>query len=187
MILDQTFKGQDYSQIRLPKGEYEHCIFEGCIFLNGYLDNQHFMECQFIDCNLGNVNIAHTVFNDVNFERCKMIGMKFENCNDFLMDFSFVHCDLSFASFYGLSLKAKTFNHCKLIEADFTTTNLSKSIFAHCDLTKAIFSQTNLQNTDFTSALNFTIDPEKNQLKGARFSKDGLPGLLTKHQLKIEG
>ncbi len=37
-VSDRTFKGQDYTKTRLPKAEYENCIFEGCNFSDGYLD-----------------------------------------------------------------------------------------------------------------------------------------------------
>ena len=185
-IADQSFKNQDYTQTRLSKGEYENCIFEGCKFENGYLDNQNFMECEFMDCNLSNANLNHTIFKEVTFSYCKMIGLKFEDCNDFLLDFTFRHCILNLSSFYGLTLRNQTFNDCKLIEVDFTETDLTQVNFENSHLDRAIFSRTNLQKADFTKALNFDIDPEINQLKHARFSKEGLSGLLSKYNIKIE-
>ena len=104
-ITDQTFKNQDYTKVRLAKGEYENCIFRGCNFENGYVDNQNFMECEFIDCNLSNANLAHTTLNEVTFLDCKMLGIKFDDCNDFLLDFTFRNCTLNLSSFYGLKLK----------------------------------------------------------------------------------
>ena len=75
------------------------------------------------------------------------------------------------------------FNICKLIEVDFTEAVLNGAIFDNCDLSRAIFAQTDLEKADFTTALNFNIDPEQNRIKKARFSKDGLAGLLIKHQI----
>lgn len=186
MILDQTFKNQDYIKSRLPKGEYENCIFEGCTFENGYLDNQNFMECEFRDCNLSNANLAHTIFKEVTFSHSKMIGLQFEDCNDFLLNFRFEYCTLDFSSFYGLNLKAQVFKDCKLIEVDFTETDLINANFGGSNLDRAIFSQSNLQNADFTRAFSFNIDPEKNLLKDAKFSTDGLLGLLNKYEIKVE-
>jgi uncharacterized protein YjbI with pentapeptide repeats len=114
-IADKTFKTQDYTQNRLPKGEYENCIFEGCTFENSYLDNQNFMECEFIDCNLSNANLAHTIFKEVSFSHCKLMGLKFEDCSNFLLDFSFTSCILNLSSFYGLTLKNQLFKYFKLI------------------------------------------------------------------------
>ena len=184
-IADKTFKNVDYTQVRLPKGEYENCVFEGCNFSGSYLDNQNFMECQFIECNLSNANIAHTTFKEVIFSNCKMIGLKFAECNDFLMDFTFDSCTLNFSSFYGLDLKSQKFDTCKLIEVDFTETDLSNSVFVDCHLDGAIFDRTNLEKSDLRQARNFNIDPEKNRIKKARFSKENVLGLLRSYDIAI--
>ena len=175
----------DCSVKRLPKAEYENCVFEGCDFSNGYLDNQHFMECRFVDCNLSNATIAHTQFNDVLFEHCKMMGLKFEESNDFLMDISFKHSILNLSSFIGLSLKKKHFLDCKMVEVDFTNANLTQAKFDNCHLDRAIFRNSVLEGADFSSAYNFNIDPDSNRLKNAVFTSSGLRNLLVKHQLKI--
>jgi len=185
-IGDRTFKGNDYTQNRLPQGEYENCIFEGCDFSDGYLDNQNFMECEFIDCNLSNVNLNHTIFKEVSFSHCKMVGLKFEDCNDFLMDFDFHHCTINLSSFYGLTLKKQQFKSCELIQVDFTETELPESTFDGCDLNGAIFERTNLEKADLRTAINYGIDPEKNQLTKAKFTKDGVIGLLQKYNIVVE-
>lgn len=185
MIIDQTFKNQNYIQTRLPKSEYENCIFEGCNFSDGYLDNQNFMECEFIDCNLSNTNIAHTIFKEVTFLHCKMMGLKFEDCNDFLMDFSFHECTLDFSSFYGLTLKRQQFIECKMLGVDFADAELMEALFDGCDLKNTVFQQTNLEKADFRTALNFNIDPENNRIKKAKFSKEGALGLLNKYGINI--
>ena len=38
---------------------------------------------------------------------------------------------------------------------------------------------------DFKTAQNYSINPEINRVKGAKFSKNNLSGLLSKYQLKI--
>ncbi|WP_273565323.1 pentapeptide repeat-containing protein [Maribacter halichondriae] len=184
-IADQTFKAQDYTKTCLPKGEYENCIFEGCDFSNGYLDNQNFLECEFIDCNLSNANLKHTIFNEVTFSHCKMMGLQFEDLNDFLIAFRFEHCTLNLSSFHQMQLKNMIFRDCKLVEIDFTEADLTNAIFEHCNLARAIFDQTNLEKADFTTSIHFNIDPERNPLKKAKFSKDGLHGLLQKHNIVI--
>ena len=67
------------------------------------VNNQNFVECTFEGCDLTNTNISHTIFNDVTFERCKMVGLQFETCDQLLMSFKFVGCNLSVASFSGLN------------------------------------------------------------------------------------
>jgi hypothetical protein len=73
-----------------------------------------------------------------------------------------------------------------LQEEDFTETVLMSSVFDNCDLGSAIFENTNLEKSDFKTAFNFNINPEKNRLKGAKFSKENLYGLLSDYKIIIE-
>ncbi len=183
---DKTFKGQDFTKNRLPKAEYENCIFEGCDFSNSYLDNQNFLECEFIDCNLSNANITHTTFNEVLFSSCKMIGLKFETLNDFLIAFRFKDCTMNLCSFYQMELKNQQFDHCKLIETDFIETDLTASVFDACDLQNARFEDSNLEKVDFRTSLNIGFNPNKNHIKKAKFSKENVLGLLNDFDIIIE-
>lgn len=185
-IADKEFRNINFNQDTLAKGDYENCSFHGCNFSESYLDNQNFMECLFVDCNLSNANLAHTTFKEANFRACKMVGLKFEDCNDLLMSFNFDHCTLNLSSFYKLKIKGVIFNSCKLLGADFTETDLSGARFVDCDLQNAIFGQSILELTDFRTAINFQIDPDKNKLKKAKFSKENVRGLLTKYDICIE-
>lgn len=185
-ISDESFKGLDFTIQRLPKADYENCIFESCNFSDGYLDNQNFMECSFLECNLSNTNVANTQFKEVLFDHCKIMGVKFEDASDFLMDFTFEHCALQLSSFRALNLKKTRFLNCKLNEVDFTKTDLTASVFEKCDLERATFEHTILEKVDFTTAFNFNIDPEINRLKNAAFTLKELPKLLRKYQLQIK-
>jgi uncharacterized protein YjbI with pentapeptide repeats len=185
LIIDQSFKGENYTTTRLPRAEYENCIFERCDFSKGYIDNQTFLECEFIDCNLSNANIVNTTFKEVTFSHCKMMGLALNTCNSFLMDFSFFDCNLNFAIFTELKLIGQLFKSCNLEEADFSDCDLSNAKFMACNLNRTIFSRTNLQKADFSTATNFSLDPENNMVKGAVFSADTLEGLLQKYNLKI--
>ncbi len=71
-------------------------------------------------------------------------------------------------------------------EVDFTESDLSGSSLDNCDLSGALFENTNLEKTDFRSAFNYTINPETNRLKKARFSLQGIAGLLEKYGIVIE-
>nr|WP_299344551.1 pentapeptide repeat-containing protein [Allomuricauda sp.] len=184
-ICDKLFKGFDYKQNPLPKGEYESCTFKNCIFSNGYLDNQHFMECEFVDCDLTNANLKHTTFKECSFKDSKLVGLRFEDCDTLLMSMSFDHCNLGFASFFELSLPQTKFIACSMEETDFTQTDLTSSLFQNCNLEKTIFSQTVLDKADLTTSFGFNINPEENRLKRTRFSKDNLIGLLKKHDIVV--
>jgi len=43
-----------------------------------------------------------------------------------------------------------------------------------------------LEKADFREATNYFIDPEKNRIKKAKFSLNGLPGLLIPYDIIIE-
>jgi len=62
---------------------------------------------------------------------------------------------------------------------------LNKAVFERCDLERAVFVNTQLQLADFSSAYNISLDPERNKLKGARFSTEGALSLLAKYGLEV--
>lgn len=182
---DQQYLKIDYTQTPLTKGHYDNCVFSQCNFKGGYVDNILFTDCQFIDCDLSNSNIAHTQFNTVAFKKCKLVGVRFDRCDQNLLQISLAHCNASLACFYAMQLPNTAFVHCNLQQTDFELANLSKASFANCNLQNAIFSQTNLNQANFTTAINFDIDPSNNQVKKAQFSLGGLVGLLKKHDIVI--
>ena len=58
--------------------------------------------------------------------------------------------------------------------------------FAICDLLRAVFERTNLKKADFRTAEHWTIDPALTQVKGARFLKEELKGLLHQWGLDLQ-
>jgi fluoroquinolone resistance protein len=135
---------------------------------------------------LSNAKIDGTAFRQVVFKECKMLGLRFDLCNVFLLSFAFDHCQLNFSSFYLLKIKNTQFRACTLQEVDFSECDLSKSSFAESDLSGAIFDQTNLEQADFATAYHFNIIPEKNKILKAKFSKQNIEGLLSHYKIVIE-
>jgi fluoroquinolone resistance protein len=179
-VEDQTFK----ALTNLTKAEYENCHFIQCGFNELNLNNYSFSECIFEACDLSNVKIANTSFKDVQFRQCKLLGLKFEEVNPFLFSVLFESCSLNFASFYKVILKATNFSNCSLQEVDFSGTDLTDSTFDNCDFSASIFDGSLLKNVNFRTSYNFSIDPSRNQLTKAKFSKENCLGLL--NHLKIE-
>ena len=144
------------------------------------------MECMFENCNFSNSLLEGTGLKDVTFINCKIIGVDFSKCNPFLLKMKFQDCLLDLSIFQGMKLKDTVFEKCRLREADFGNADLSGALFRDCDLTGAVFEYTNLRKVDFRSASGYRIDPEVNQLAGARFSASGLAGLLGKYGILVE-
>jgi uncharacterized protein YjbI with pentapeptide repeats len=184
LILDKTFEGEDFTTF--TKGEYDNCRFVNCNFLNSDMSKSTFVNCEFTGSNLSSVKVAKTTFNEVIFQDCKMLGIHFEQVEPLLLAFSFDTCQLDFASFYQLKLPKTHFKNCSLQEVDFVETDLRQAIFEHCNLARAIFDFSDLQKADFSTASNFSINPNKNKLKGAKFDKAHLAGLLASFRLNIK-
>ena len=87
---------------------------------------------------------------------------------------------------YKTKIKKTTFKNSQLKEVDFTECDLTGSVFENCDLSNATFDITIMEKVDFRTAYNYSIDLELNQIKMAKFSIQGIPGLLSKYQIEIE-
>jgi uncharacterized protein YjbI with pentapeptide repeats len=114
-----------------------------------------------------------------------MLGIQFDTCNNFGMSFSFNNCTLNHAIFYGTKIKHTKFTNCQIHGVDFTDCDLANSNFDNCDLLNSTFSNTNIEKADFSTSTNFSIDPEKNKIKKAKFSIGGLVGLVGKYNIDI--
>jgi uncharacterized protein YjbI with pentapeptide repeats len=129
--------------------------------------------------------LINTLLRDVQFNECKMLGMGFDKSNPLGLTLSFDNCILNFSSFFRTKLKQTRFNNCQLQDTDFTEGDLSGSFFENCDFSRAMFDHTNLEKTDFRTAFNYTIDPESNKIKKAKFSWPSATGLLSKYNIEI--
>jgi fluoroquinolone resistance protein len=116
------------------------------------------------------VDISGTTFDTVIFESCKLIGVRFDLLSTFLLSVDFRACLLKFSVFDRLKLKKTIFKDTNCEEVSFVEANLAESIFENCNLRGAIFEKTNLEKSDLRSSYAYTIDPEKNQIKKAKFS-----------------
>ena len=185
-IEEETFEKRNFSESALEKGTYELCVFLNCNFSNSDISNIQFLECEFQDCNLSSANLSQTGFQDILFKGCKMLGMQFDKCSDFGFSIKVEDCQLNLSSFYQQKLLKTVFSKSKLQEVAFTECNLSSAIFEECDLLNALFINSDLRNADFRNAYNYTIDPETNRMKGAKFNLQSVSGLLTKYNIIIE-
>ncbi len=181
-----TIEKRDFTQETLDFGIYEDCRFIDCDFSNVDLSNFTFSECSFHGCNFSNVIFKNTSLKVVHFIHCKLLGIIFYDCNKFLFSVDFEQCNLSYSSFYRLKIKKTKFNECLLQEVDFTETDLSNSVFYRCDFRNSLFDRTILEGCDFRTSFNYSIDPENNRIKKAKFALQGVVGLLLKYDIIVE-
>lgn len=113
------------------------------------------------------------------------MGIQFFRCNKFLFDVTFDSCILDYSSFAEMKIPKTPFRKCSLKGVDFSKATLEQAKFDESNLVETIFSSTNLKGVDFSTAHNYIIDPRDNFLKNAKFSRDGLWGLLTNLGIKI--
>jgi uncharacterized protein YjbI with pentapeptide repeats len=64
--------------------------------------------------------------------------------------------------------------------------DLSSSTFDNCNLANAVFQNSVIEKADFREAFNYSIDPEVNKIKKAKFSIAGVAGLLDKFDIEID-
>jgi uncharacterized protein YjbI with pentapeptide repeats len=185
IIEDRTFTKVNTEEVTNYK-QFEHCRFVNCDFSYANLGGIVFMDCRFDECNLSVVKLSDTGIQNVVFKYCKLSGADFSKSRDFLFEAGFDNCILDNAIFYKKKNKGAKFINCSMIETDFTEADLTNTEFDSCNLSRAFFDRTILKNADFRTSYNFTIDPDNNDIKKARFSVNGLPGLLTRYDIRIE-
>ena len=181
---DETFikiKAQDIIAVQT----FENCTFSGCDFSNANFADKLFIDCRFGDCNLSLANVTNTGLQNISFKHSKLSGVNFTKSKDFLFEMHFENCILDNAVFFRKKNKKAIFKDCSMIETDFTEADLTDAKFENCNLHRAFFDRTILKNADFSAAYNFIIDPDNNEIKKAKFSVQGLPGLLAKYDIRI--
>lgn len=102
-----------------------------------------------------------------------MLGLHFENCNEFGLSVNFDNCNLNHSSIYQTKLEKTTFKNLKPHEVDFTESDLSSSVFDNCYLISATFENTIIEKPDFRTSFNYSTDPETNIIKKTKFSLAG--------------
>ncbi|WP_162427141.1 pentapeptide repeat-containing protein [Pontibacter pudoricolor] len=182
---DKTFEKTVYPNKEVKNREFENCTFKNCDFSGSNFAGTRFTDCTFIGCNLAMLKLGHATISNVTFKECKLTGINFSECEDFLFTVYFENCLLDYASFAKMKMAKTKFIKCSLKGVDFSNTNLASALFDNTDLERAVFNYTNLTGADLSSAYSFDIDPEINPIKKAKFSQYGLQGLLMKYSLQI--
>jgi len=185
-ILDTTVTGSVYGTYDIMYKDFERCTFNDCDFTECDFLGVAFTDCTFISCNFSEAKINYVALRDAQFTNCDFTNVNFSMVDSLLLSVHFRDCVMDYSKFYTLKIKGTTFSNCSLIAVDFMNSDLSAVIFDNCNLHKAVFIDTIANNADFCTSYNFSIDPEKNKLRKAKFSEAGLKGLLEKYELIVK-
>ena len=185
-IIDAQITNKLYDVQEIIYRDFERCTFTNCDFTQADFLGVAFTDCIFISCNFNEAKINYVSLRDASFTNCNFTGVNFTMVDSLLFSVEFKDCTLDYVKFYTLKLKGTLFTNCSLTAVDFMKSDLTDVIFDNCNLHKSVFSDTIANKADFTTSYNFTIDPEKNKLKKAKFSQAGLKGLLEKYDLIIK-
>jgi fluoroquinolone resistance protein len=175
IIQNSIFERIDFTKIPLAKCEYENGNFFVCDFSNSPLAGIVSLICRFIAPNLSMAKLTRTIYSDTQFIDCKRLGLRFGNCVQLALSIGKENCNLNHSSFYKTIPGNAPFKNSRLPEMDFAESDLSHSVFANYDLDGSIFDNTNLEKADLRSAFNYNIDPDKDRIRKAKFSLDGVP------------
>jgi fluoroquinolone resistance protein len=182
---DKVFNGQSFGGQITRSVEFNSCTFKKCDLKDSQYVQCKFIDCVFEDCDLSMMKWDRTTLSNAVFKHCKILGVNFSQCADFLFSVRFESCILDYSSFMGKKMLKTKFMRSSLKETTFTQADLSGSQFDECNLLETVFRQSNLISVNFSTAYNFIIDPELNTINKAIFATHSLPGLLHKYNLQI--
>lgn len=183
--IDQEFESKQFANNKMKEVSYDNCTFIRCDFSNTILSLCKFNDCSFEHCNLSMTQVTQSTLNNVTFKNCKILGVKFNQCHDFIFSVYFENSILDYSSFERRKMSKTKFINTSLKGVDFGYADLKQSIFSNTNMSEAIFYNTNLLEADLSTAYNYIIDPSENNIKKARFSRDSLSGLLSKFDIII--
>ncbi len=185
LYVNHAFNREAMRGIRVSNREFDRCSFNDCDFSDSEFIDCIFTECVFIDSNLSMSSLSGTTLQQASFERCKLLGIRFDACNPILFSPNFDNCTLDYSWFAGLNMPQVRFTGCSLKGVNFSDSKLKSADFSASNLDAAIFENTDLSGADMSSALNFNINPERNRLASAHFSMQNLEQLLAQYEIKI--
>lgn len=182
---EQTF-GAAVQWKNLQNARFEACTFNGVNWSNADLRGARFEECLFVACDWSNARVLGTGLQSVVFRECKLVGVDFETMNPLGFAVEFDRCNVDAANFSGKNLQSTAWKQCSAMGADFTSANAEGVVFDRVDLADAVFHQTKLRGADFRTAENWRISPVTNALKGAKFQRAAIDGLLGEWGVELE-
>jgi uncharacterized protein YjbI with pentapeptide repeats len=184
--IDRTFEKLVSFDARISSREFDGCTFKNCEFSNSVFAQCMFIDCTFIECNLSMVKLPATGLKTVVFRDCKLLGIRFDECDDFLFNVNFQDCVLDYSWFVNKKMPKTGFVKTSLKGVNFSGADLSMAVFDNTNLDGAVFDGTQLKAADLRPLTTSRSTRNKTRCRKRKFSVGGIPGLLQKYDIKIE-
>lgn len=166
----------------LARASFSDCSFTKCAFGESTFSNCAFVNCLFQGCDLSVVKVPNTNWVNCRFVDSKVIGVDWTRAggvrSELPLSLAFEGCNVSYSSFFGLSVAGLVLERCIAYEVEFGEADLSDGVFTGTDFQGSAFHHTNLSRADLSGAKNYAIDPTANTVKGAIFSLPEAVSLL---------
>ncbi len=186
---DKTFEGLCGQGGIIASHEFYDCVFIRCSFPQAVISKCKFNKCTFQHCDLSLMKVPETTFTATRFEDSKAIGINWTQADMGTRlgePIGFFRSSISHCTFMGLALRGIQIQECIAGDVDFRQADLSHANFAGTDLAESLFSETNLTRADLTQARNYSICPNENILKKAKFSLPEAISLLYAMDIVLE-
>ncbi len=172
---DLAFKSLKYPAAQFHDLDFSGCSFRDCDFTGASFTGCQFSECTFSNCNVTLLCLTDSLFAQLRFSGCKMLGINWTQARRAALaaasPIHFENCVLNDSSFQGMHVPEMTLLSCKARDVDFREANLSKANCMGTDFTNSLFMHSNLEQANFAQATQYTIDVRHNAVEGAIFDR----------------
>lgn len=182
----EIFSSQDFSETSLAEFSFFDCRFEHCVFINSLWNKTKFNASQFKNCNISFVKAEGCFLQDVLFDQCKIVGVEFFKCDKTFFAINIKESVVSTCNFSDLTMKRASFHKSQIKDCFFINTQLVEADFTNTDLQGTVFHKSNLNKSDFSGAINYSINLQSNTVKNAKFSYPEVMGLLKSFDIIIK-
>jgi fluoroquinolone resistance protein len=182
---DQTFEDLAGEGVSVAGREFQRCVFRRCRLPQSRWPQTRLEDCVFEDCDLSRMAPQGLSCRGVLFKRCKLMGVEWSGLGS-LPDLAFDGCDLRYASFVDLRLRALEVVGCLVREANFLSVDLTEADFSGSDLAGSTITGCTLAKANFARASGVFFDPQKNKCRGARVATETAVLLMRSYGVVVE-
>jgi fluoroquinolone resistance protein len=183
---DATFVGLDLGGFDFADKDFHRCRFRQVNLQESRWAGARLEDCVFEDCDLTRMLPGGVRAHGVSFKGCKLMGVEWNKATASLQ-LGFDGCNLRYASFVDLNLRATAFVRCVATEANFIDVDLSGADFTGSDLGGTTFRGATLARADLSTATGVFLDPAKNRVKDVRVGVEATVMLAAFFGMKVAG